>query len=138
MLYVESVLAPNEIVLRRGQLHWVYWLRAWAALVFLGVLIIGIVWFVRDVIFLKTTEVALTTNRLIEKTGFIARHARELQLSSVEAIELDQGVWGRFLGFGRVTVHGTGDDTWTSPLLADPVGFRRDLEQALSSGGRVR
>ncbi len=134
MNYVESVLAPNEVVLRRGRLHWVYWLRAWAALAFLGVLIIGVVWFIRDVLFLKTTEIALTNYRLIVKTGFISRHTRELQLSSVEAVELDQGVWGRFLGFGRVTVHGTGEDTWSTPLLVDPVGFRRGLEEALSGG----
>ena len=132
MAYVESVLAPNEVILRRGRLHWIYWLRAWAALALLGVLIIGIIWFIRDLVFLQTTEIALTNSRLIEKTGLVSRHARELQLSSVEAVELDQGVWGRLLGFGQVTVHGTGADTWTTPLLVDPVGFRRDLEYALS------
>ncbi|MBY0565159.1 MAG: PH domain-containing protein [Hyphomonadaceae bacterium] len=133
MRYVEAVLSPGERIVHQGRLHWVYWLRAIASLVFLGILIIGVIWFVRDIVFLTTTEIALTNQRLIEKRGFVARHARELQLSSVEVVELDQGVWGRLLGFGKVSVHGTGDDVWVTPLIAHPVAFRRDLEAALSS-----
>jgi hypothetical protein len=36
------------------------------------------------------------------------------------------------LDFGRLRVHGTGRDVWVTPLIADPLGFRRDLEGALS------
>lgn len=138
MRYVEAVLSSGEGVVRRGRLHWIYWLRAIASLISLGVIIIGLIWFVRDVIFLATTEIALTNQRLIEKRGLVSRHARELQLASVEVVELDQGVWGRILGFGRVSVHGTGDDVWVTPLIADPLAFRRDLEGALSTAGQRR
>lgn len=137
MGYVDAVLAPGETVRLKARLHWLLWARAWAMLVFLGIIIVGIVLFIRDVIILSTTEVAITNYRLINKTGFLARHARELQLTSIEAVNVDQGVWGRLLGFGRVTVHGTGDDIWMTPTIADPLGFRRELETALSQVNRA-
>jgi uncharacterized membrane protein YdbT with pleckstrin-like domain len=133
MGYVEKSLAPGETVHRQVRLHWSLWLAAWAWLVFLGVFVIGIVFFVRDWARIATTEIAITNQRLIYKTGFLSRHTRELELNSVEEIAVDQSFWGRLFGAGRVAVHGTGEDTWRSPLIGDPIGFRRDLEAALSA-----
>jgi uncharacterized membrane protein YdbT with pleckstrin-like domain len=133
MSYVERTLADGETIRFKARLHWIIWVRAWTALILLGIVVVGLVIFVRDLIFLTTTEVAITNRRLIKKTGWLDRHTSELELSSVEAVNLDQSVWGRMLGFGRVNIHGTGDDVWNSPLIATPVRFRRELESALSS-----
>jgi hypothetical protein len=57
---------------------------------------------------------------------------RSLKSGTVEAVNLDQGFWGTFFNFARVEVHGTGDDTWLTPIIANPLGFRRELEQALT------
>jgi uncharacterized membrane protein YdbT with pleckstrin-like domain len=132
MSYVERTLAADETVRLRAKLHWIIWLRAWCALLLLGVLIVGIVIFVRDVILMTTTEVAITNRRLIRKTGWLNWKTSELELTSVEAINLEQSLWGRLFGFGRIQIHGTGDDVWVSPLLVDPLRFRRELESALS------
>lgn len=127
MSYVKRALTEGETLCRRGKLHWILWLRAIAALIFLGIIIVGLVIFVRDLIYLTNTEVALTDRRLIRKTGFLQKHVTDLLLDSVEAVKIDQGFWGNLLGFGRVEVHGTGDETWITPLIADPVGFRREI-----------
>ncbi|MEQ1607819.1 MAG: PH domain-containing protein [Hyphomonadaceae bacterium] len=60
-------------------------------------------------------------------------HTSELELSSVEAVSVDQTLWGRLFGYGRVQIHGAGDDVWSSPLIAAPVQFRREVEFALSA-----
>lgn len=133
MAYIEKSLARGETIIRKAKLHWSLWLAAWAWLIFLGLLVIGIVMFLRDWTRIVTTEVALTNQRLVLKRGLIARHTRELELSSVEAIEVDQGLVGRIFGSGYVSVHGTGEDLWRTPLIADPIGFRRDLEAALGA-----
>lgn len=138
MSYVEKVLAPGEAIRLKARLHWVLWLRAWAALIFLGILIVGIVMFIRDVAFFNTTEIAITNKRLILKVGLLERHAREMQLTSIEAVNVDQGVWGRLFGFGRVEVHGTGDDIWRTPRIADPIGFSRELQSASSEAIAAR
>ncbi len=132
MGYVEKSLASGETVLTRGRLHWIIWVRAWAALIVMGIVIVGIVFFVRDWILMTTTEVVITNRRLILKTGLMARHTSELELTSIEAVNLEQSFLERLLGCGHVQVHGTGDDVWSSPLIAGPVQFRRDLESALS------
>lgn len=133
MGYVEKSLATGETILTRARLHWIIWVRAWAALIVLGIVIVGVVIFVRDWILMTTTEVVITNRRLILKTGLVERHTSELELTSIEAVNLEQTVLDRLLGCGHVQVHGTGDDIWTSPLVAKPVEFRRDLESALSN-----
>lgn len=127
MSYVTRALAEGETLQARGRLHWVMWLRAWAALIFLGILIIGIVIFVRDVVYLLNTEVALTNRRLIQKTGFLEKYTSDLLLRSVETIRIHQGFWGYLLGFGRVEVHGTGEEVWCTPLISNPVKFRHAI-----------
>lgn len=133
MNYVDRALTAGETVRFRAKVHWIIWFRAWAALILLGVLLIGIVIFVRDMVFMLTTEIAVTDTRLIKKWGWPGLHTSELELSSVEAVNLDQTLWGRLLGYGRVQIHGTGDDVWSSPLIAAPVQFRREVESALSA-----
>jgi uncharacterized membrane protein YdbT with pleckstrin-like domain len=131
MSYIQDSLAAGEAVRFSARIHWIIWVRAWLALVVLGIVLVGIAIFIRDLIALTTTEIAITNRRLILKRGLISRSTSELELATVEAVRLNQDALGRFLGWGRVEVHGTGDDVWLSPLIAQPVRFRRELETAL-------
>ncbi len=131
MSYVRDALAPGEEVRAVARIHWILWLRAIAALVFLGVFVIGIFIFVRQVVFNLSTEIAATDRRLIRKTGLLQRSVMDMNLSTIEAVNIDQDFFGQLLGYGRVTVHGTGDDTWVTPLITNPVDFRRDLQAAM-------
>jgi uncharacterized membrane protein YdbT with pleckstrin-like domain len=130
MSYIVKFLAPDEHVHARANLHWVLWLRAWAALIFLGVFLIGIVIFVNQVIFILTTEFAATDRRLILKKGFFIRDAQDIGLGNIETVQITQDIAGRLLNYGRLIVHGTGDEVMVSPIIADPAGFRRDIEAA--------
>jgi uncharacterized membrane protein YdbT with pleckstrin-like domain len=132
MSYVERTLADGETIRLNAKLHWIIWLRAWLALLVLGIVLVGVVIFVRDLILMTTTEVAITDRRLIKKTGWLNWTTSELELTSVEAVNLEQSLLGRMLGYGRLQIHGTGDDVWVSPLIANPLRFRRELESALS------
>ena len=132
MSYVQRTLADDETVRLTARVHWIIWLRAWCALILLGVVIVGVVLFLRDLIFMTTTEVAITNRRLIKKTGWLNWKTSELELTSIEAVNLEQSFWGHLLGYGRLQIHGTGDDVWVSPIIAEPLRFRRELESALS------
>ncbi|KAF0173224.1 MAG: PH domain-containing protein [Hyphomonadaceae bacterium] len=131
MSYITQALAPGETVRARARLHWVLWLRAWAALLVLGILVVGVWIFARQLIFNLTTEIAVTDRRLIRKFGFLERRVVDMGLESIESVQLDQDFWGTLLDYGRLTIHGTGDDSWLTPIIADPVGFRRDIEAAM-------
>ncbi len=139
MSYVTQALAPGETVRATARLHWVLWARAWGALIVLGVVLVGVWIFLSQLIFNLTTEIAVTDRRLIRKMGFLERRVVDMGLESIESVQIDQDFFGTLFGYGRLTIHGTGDDSWTTPLIADPVGFRRDIEAAMPSRrGRAR
>ncbi|MDX2235381.1 MAG: PH domain-containing protein [Hyphomonadaceae bacterium] len=135
MGYIDKFLAPGEHVRARAELHWILWVRAWAALLLLGVFLIGIVIFVQQVVFMLTTELAATDRRLILKKGLLVRNVRDVGLDNIESVHISQDVFGRLLNYGRLSVHGTGDEAWTTPIIADPSGFRRDIEAATPKVG---
>ncbi len=130
MSYIYDALVPGERIVQRLHLHWVCWIRAWLFLIFLGIFLIGIVLFVRDWLILTNIEGAVTDRRLILKRGWIQRHVTDLSLTSIEVVNVDQDILGRLLNYGRVVAHGTGDDTWTSPIIRDPAGFRKSIAEA--------
>ena len=61
------------------------------------------------------------------------RRVMDMNLTTIEAVNIDQDIFGQIFGYGRITVHGTGDDMWVTPLIANPVAFRRDLQAAMPS-----
>lgn len=130
MGYVEKSLADDEIIVLKAKFHWTVHLAAWAALLFLGVALVGIYIFLRLIIWIWTTEIAVTDRRLLVKRGWLTRKTEELSLSSVEELNIVQGFWGRLLDFGKLIIAGTGAGEIITPPIADPVGFRRAVSQA--------
>jgi len=124
---MKEALAADEEVRATGRLHWILWARAIAALVLLGVFVVGVIIFVQQLIINLTTEIAVTDRRIIMKYGWLQRRVMQLNLTSIEAVDINQDLAGRIFGYGRVTVHGTGDDEWSTPLIADPTQLARAL-----------
>lgn len=132
MGYVEKSLASGEEIRARARFHWTYHLFAWASLLILGVIIVGVIIFARMMIWMKTTEIAVTDRRLVIKRGWLSRSTEELSLNSVEEVNVRQGFWGRILGFGKLMISGTGAGDVNTPNIADPVGFRTAISDARS------
>lgn len=130
MSYIEKSLGANERVVARARFHWFYKLQAWLALIFLGIFLIGIWIFFEMMIRMWTTEIAVTTYRFIEKTGWLSLKTNEIALPNIEGVRVTQSFWGRIFGYGHVRVEGTGVDAIEIPTIADPVGFRRAIETA--------
>jgi uncharacterized membrane protein YdbT with pleckstrin-like domain len=77
-----------------------------------------------------TTEIGITSHRLVKKTGFLSLRTAEVALPNIEGVRVNQGVLGRILGYGKVRIEGTGDDSVLTPTIADPVGFVRAIQTA--------
>ncbi len=105
-------------------LHW--GVKLMAALCLLW----GVYTFVMRIIIKYSTEICVTTNRMIYKRGFIARYVGELKLDRLESVNVWQGFFGRIFNFGRVIVHGVGVGNITLPEIADPIRFRKALDFA--------
>ncbi len=143
MGYVDKHLLQGERVVYRAKVHWIifvpsvvfvalgsavapflreYW-WAGAAIAALG-LLSAIGPYTRY----ATSEFAVTDKRVLAKTGWLRRDSIETLLSKIEAIEVDQDFAGRFLGYGTITVIGTGGTHEPIPLIRSPFEFRRQVQ----------
>jgi len=130
MGYIEQSLGTGEVVVAKARFHWWYTLKAVLALLFLGIVIIGIVIFFTMMIRKWTTEIAVTSHRFVEKTGLFTLSTNEIALQNIEGVRVNQTFWGRLLGYGHLRIEGTGIDAVTLPDIADPIAFRAAIESA--------
>ena len=82
----------------------------------------------------KSTELAVTTKRVIVKHGFIRRQTVEINLNKVESIQVDQGVLGRLFNFGTLVISGTGTSHAPIAGISEPMGFRKAFIEAQEGG----
>jgi membrane protein YdbS with pleckstrin-like domain len=128
--YIDDSLVEGETLIHRARVSW------WSQfpLVLLGILtlviVVGLVFLVMAWVKVRSTELAITNRRVIAKFGFIKRHTVEINLDKVEALKVEQGVWGRFLNFGTIFISGAGTSVAPIPNIADPLVFRRKFMEA--------
>jgi hypothetical protein len=96
----------------------------------LGMFIMGLFFFANMMIIKATTEIAVTSDRLIYKRGLIARQVGELSIDRIEGVSLLQGVLGRILGYGRVSVRGMGIGEVILPPIEEPIEFHKAVQEA--------
>jgi uncharacterized membrane protein YdbT with pleckstrin-like domain len=127
--YIEDSLSAGEKVERLFKLHWFAWVPMWIWII-LGVPTIGITWFIAlyEFLRLRFTEQGVTNKRVILKTGIISRKTEEMKLTSIETVELDQGIWGRIFGFGTIKVTGRGISDVVYKGIDDPMAVKRQIE----------
>ena len=134
MSYIDKRLAPGEVIVYRGAFHWLQHFWAWMALIFLGVLLIGIVIWIKEMVRLNTTNFVVTNRRIVLKKGIINVDVDEMNLSSIEGSHIDQSIIGRIFGYGRLTVRGRGDSRIHFPTMAHAGQFRAAAEGARMEG----
>ena len=147
MSYLDDHLLDGERIVYRARLHWTIFLKA--ILVTLLGIALGIVlyiyeppyWYIGAALaglglllaispFIRytSTEYAVTNKRLLSKVGFVERESDETLLSKIEAVAVDQGILARMLGFGTLTITGTGGTEEAFPRIAAPLEFRRQIQ----------
>jgi uncharacterized membrane protein YdbT with pleckstrin-like domain len=94
-------------------------------------LLIALVLLVRGVLQRNSTEMTVTNRRVFIKTGLAARRTIELLLSRIESIGVEETAMGRMMGFGSVTIHGTGGTPEVFHNVAHPLEFRTQVQQQI-------
>jgi uncharacterized membrane protein YdbT with pleckstrin-like domain len=132
MSYLDESLAPGERVDARFALHWTAKGRLILGIVLIPV-VIGIFITIYEWLRLRSIELAVTSQRVVYKTGIVGRETEEIRLSALETVDLQQTAWGRMLGYGNVRVTGRGESSLVFAHVADPVGVKRAIETAYSA-----
>jgi len=148
MSYIEENLMNGEKVLYSSKLHWVVflWPIVWfiVAIIFFSgggdaaaagglFVLIAIVTGIASFINYKTSEFGITNKRIIVKVGFIRRNSIEVLLNKVEGIQVNQGILGRILGFGSITVSGTGGTKDPFHKIDAPLEFRKRAQEQIAA-----
>lgn len=78
-----------------------------------------------------TTQVVLTSDRLILRTGVFTKYAREVRLPLIEDIMIRQSLWARLVGAGDLVVETAGQRFATFPSVPDPAMVRDEISTQL-------
>ena len=127
MGYIEDTISDDEKIVYVVQFHWIYTFIAFLYLIFLGLLLIGVFIFIKMMINKWTTERALTNTRYIQKIGWIARNTEEIGISKIEEVDLQQSILGRILGYGSISISGTGSGHILLKDIDAPLLFQKNL-----------
>ena len=129
MSYIEESLSTGEKIEALFRLHWFAWIPMFIWIV-LGLLTFGLTWLIAiyEFLRLKCLEQGLTNKRVILKKGIISRKTEEMKLTSIETVEINQGVIGRIFGFGTVKISGRGISDVIFNGIDDPIAVKRQIE----------
>lgn len=139
MSYIQKTLTADESLLHEGKVSKWSMFHLYCAAAIFGVSIIllpisGLL-LVLAYLKIKSTEMAVTSKRVISKSGLFTRDANEIRLGKVESVSVKQGILGRMFGYGEVTIIGTGGNNAVMKGVADPLNFRAEVEQACERSG---
>ena len=130
MGYIEDSLTPGEQVVGHFRLHW----KVWIVPILFVLLIITIPVAIYLWLKIRSHEFGVTTKRVVHKYGIIGRESDEMQLSSVETVEISQSAWGRIFGFGEVQLTGRGTSNLNLKGMADPLEVKKQIESVRFAG----
>lgn len=129
MSYIEESLSDGEKIEGLFRLHWLAWMPM-VGWIILGFVTFGITWLIAlyEFLRLRYMELGVTNKRAILKRGIISRRTEEMKLTSIETVEIDQGIIGRILGFGKVRLTGRGTSDFVFKGIDDPIAVKRQIE----------
>ena len=161
MSYISKTLVPGEKVVYQTRLHWIVMLghiigaivlwglggyvlwyvyshqqmevsnRHVAAYGGAALLVCGLILLFAGTLRRNATEMAVTTRRVVVKTGLASRRTIEMLLNKVETIEVTEPGMGRILGYGSITMIGTGGTSEQFHKIAKPLLFRNEVQQQI-------
>ncbi len=132
--YINEMLIDGEqVIYRVRRSMWSQFVLILVGIVLLPAFGVGLLLLLWAWIVCRTTELVITNKRIISKSGIIQRSAMEVRLDKIESIKVDQGIMGRILNFGLITISGTGGDKTPIESIADPLQFQKHFMSAVDA-----
>lgn len=117
--YVNRNLIRDEHVVHETTYHWITFV-SWRALFTL---------FLAPLVDVYADEFVITNKRVMLKTGLIRIRTFEMNHSKIESVNVDQGLLGRLLGYGTLTIVGSGGTREVVDSIRRPVQFRKKFHE---------
>ncbi len=117
--YINNNLVKDERVELETKHHWIIFFSLGSFFTL----------FISPLIAMNSNEFAITNKRIIIKTGLLSRKTLEMNLSKIESVNIEQGIFARMLGYGTLRVIGTGGTKEAFPAIKDPISFRNKFQE---------
>lgn len=79
-----------------------------------------------------TTEFSCTDRRILIKAGLITTQLREMPLAKIEALLMEQGLFGKIFGYGTLVFKGSGGTRRTCKSIEDPFEFYKRVQEQVA------
>lgn len=122
--YTETHLLRGEEITYRTTYHWMHFFTIE------GLLSVFIIPLIQQ----YTDEFVVTNKRVIVKKGLISIWTLEMNLQKIETVNVEQSILGRLLGYGSLTLIGTGGTRERFHCIYDPIRFRKAFMEADING----
>ena len=143
--YVQKTLMLDEKVIYDTRLHWIIYVPvglelAMAAIVGAAggtpiaalLVVVAVSHFLAVTIRRATSEFAVTDKKVIIKAGWLSVRTIEINRAKIESVDVTQGLVGRLVGCGNITVVGTGATREPFRDIEKPLEFRRAVQSITS------
>jgi len=137
--YSKNNLVNNEVIVFETTRHWInfftthFFLSMVLAFYlgknpwwFFGIIVINLI---NLLIIITTDECVVTTKRVIFKSGVILTETLEMNLTKIESLSVKQSILGRILGYGTVSIKGTGGTVETFLKINKPLEIRSKIQE---------
>lgn len=158
MAFIHRIVGPDEELIGIAPVHWIYGARGVIYLViamamglalgsffdkvgmadglsfktFLFFTFSGLIILLFYVIMILTTELGLTSKRIIYKRGWLMVDVKESDLEEIKAADVDNGILGRIFNYGYITFDARFVENLTLPAIADPYRYLKAMNEARS------
>lgn len=139
--YIQQTLATDETLLAEVKISKWSMFHIYCAAAIFGVSIICLPISAMLLLYaylkIRSTEMGITSKRVIRKSGVIMRDTVEIRLSKVESVSVKQGFLGRMFGYGDVIISGSGGNDAVMKGVRDPLAFRAKVQEAFEHAQRI-
>jgi membrane protein YdbS with pleckstrin-like domain len=120
--YLSAPVAALVIVIVGAVASAIEGTPGWVSWLLLAALGLTALWLVSRYLRWVTTRLVVTTSRIIERRGIVARRGREIPLSALTDIGYRQTIFDRIIGAGDVVIESAGRESQESfPDLPNPA-----------------
>ncbi len=153
MFYIRRHLAPGERIIQHTALHWVSFIRqllffSFAVVIYPslrnltghpapGMVLVGIGATALLVALLRfwIEEYVVTNRNVISRWGIVRRDVFVYPLGRIEAVDVQQGLLGRLLGYGTIEIHTAAerDGVASRRFVNNPERWRAAVLDAIGS-----
>lgn len=139
--YVDQHLNKDEILEYEAKISgWIFLIPVITALFFIvigtanpraaGVMyFIALCYILCPCIIKISTELAITNERIIGRSGFLSTKYLRLDFNQIESVKLSQNFLGRFLNYGNITIFDSKGNKQKFKLIYDPIALKAFISE---------